>query len=339
MRLADIAARVGGTLDGDGTVEVHGVSSIEEPIAGTLTFLADAKHANRVAGLDVAAILLPHDGPAVALPAVRVTNPYLAFVELVEVFHPPVPIEPGIHPTAVIATTARLGANASIGPHAVVGDGVVVGADCVLHAGVVVYPRVTIGARFTAHARAVVREDVRIGDRVTLHAGVVIGSDGFGYLPDAAGIRKIPQVGTVVIEDDVEIGANTTIDRATFGDTIIRRGTKIDNLVIVAHGCRIGPHCLLAAQVGLAGGTTLGTGVMLGGQVGSAGHLTVGDGVKVAAQSGIHGDLDGGGTYGGYPAVEIRQWRRAMAALAKLPALLRRVRRLERRAGIDQDGD
>ena len=340
MRLADIAARVGGTLDGDGTVEIHGVSSIEEPIPGTLTFLADAKHAGRVAGLEVAAILLPLDGPAVSLPAVRVTNPYLAFVDLVEVFHPLAPIEPGIHPTAVIAPTARLGANASIGPHAVVGDGVVVGPDCVLHAGVVVYPRATIGARFTAYARAVVREDVRIGDRVTVHAGAVIGSDGFGYLPGTSGIRKIPQVGTVVIEDDVEIGANTTVDRAALGATTIGRGTKIDNLVMVAHGSRIGPYCLLAAQVGLAGGTTLGTGVMLGGQVGSAGHLTIGDGVKVAAQSGIHGDLEAGGTYGGYPAVPMPQWRRAMAAVAKLPTLLRRVRRLERRSGIDEpDGD
>jgi UDP-3-O-[3-hydroxymyristoyl] glucosamine N-acyltransferase len=336
MRLADIAARVGGTLDGDGTVEIRGVSSIEEPIAGTLTFLADAKHAGRVAGLPVAAILLPLDGPAVALPAVRVANPYLAFVEVLETFHPPAAAEPGIHPSAVIAPTARLGTNASIGAHAVVGDGVVVGPDCVLHAGVVLYPRVTIGARFTAYARAVVREDVRIGDRVTVHAGAVVGSDGFGYLPGPNGIRKIPQVGTVVIEDDVEIGANATIDRAALGATTIGRGTKIDNLVMIAHGCRIGPYCLLAAQTGLAGGTTVGTGVMMGGQVGSAGHLTIGDGVKLAAKTGIHNSLDAGGTYGGYPAVEIRQWRRATAALLKLPELLRRVRRLERRAGVSE---
>jgi UDP-3-O-[3-hydroxymyristoyl] glucosamine N-acyltransferase len=339
MRLADIAARVGGTLEGDGTVEIHGLSSIEDPIPGTLTFLADAKHAARLAGLPVAAILLPFDGPAVSMPAVRVTNPYLAFVEMVEAFHPPAAIEPGIHPTAVVSPTARLGANASIGAYAVVGEDVVVGPDCVLHAGVVLYPRVRIGARFTAYARAIVREDVRIGDRVTVHAGAVVGSDGFGYLPGPSGIRKIPQVGTVVIEDDVEIGANATIDRAALGATTIGRGTKIDNLVMVAHGCRIGPHCLLAAQTGLAGGTIVGTGVMMGGQVGSAGHLSVGDGVKVAAKTGIHNDLDAGGTYGGYPAVEIRQWRRATAALLKLPELLRRVRRLERRTGASDAED
>jgi UDP-3-O-[3-hydroxymyristoyl] glucosamine N-acyltransferase len=336
MRLADIAAHVGGTLDGDGTVEITGVSSIEEPKAGTLTFLADARHAGKLRGLPVAAILLPHDGPAVPLPAVRVANPYLAFVELVDAFHPPDAAAPGVHPTAVVAPTARLGPGASIGPHAVVGEHVVIGANAVLHAGVVVYPHVVIGDRFTAHARVVVR-DAQIGDRVTVHAGAVIGSDGFGYLPAPDGIRKIPQVGRVVIEDDVEIGANATIDRAALGATVIGRGTKIDNLVMVAHGCRIGPHCLLAGQSGLAGGTTLGTGVMLGGQVGSAGHLTVGDGAKIAAKTGINNDLAAGGTYGGYPAFEIHQWRRAVSALKKLPALLRRVRLLERRAGVTED--
>ncbi|MGH7894716.1 MAG: UDP-3-O-(3-hydroxymyristoyl)glucosamine N-acyltransferase, partial [Candidatus Binatia bacterium] len=244
-----------------------------------------------------------------------------------------------IHPTAIIAPTARLGAGASIGPHVVVGDGVVLGDACVLHAGATLYPRVRAGDRFTAHARVVVREDVRIGHGVTLHAGAVVGSDGFGYLPAPDGIRKIPQVGTVVIEDDVEIGANATVDRAALGETVIGRGTKIDNLVIVAHGCKIGPLCLLAAQTGLAGGTTLGAGVMLGGQVGSAGHLHVGDGARVAAKSGIHADLDAGGTYGGIPAIDIRQWRRGMTALTRLAGLLRRVRRIERKVGIaESDG-
>jgi UDP-3-O-[3-hydroxymyristoyl] glucosamine N-acyltransferase len=338
MRLAEIAARVGGRLDGDGMVEIAGVSSIEEPVPGTLTFLADPKLASRVASLPVAAILLPLDGPSVALPAVRVTNPHLAFVEIVELFHPAVPAAPGVHPTAIIAPTARIGANASIGPHVAIGDGAVVGDDCVLHAGVVLYPRVAIGNRFTAHARAIVREEARIGDRVTIHAGAVVGSDGFGYLPAPDGIRKIPQVGTVVVEDDVEIGANATIDRAALGATTIGRGTKIDNLVMVAHGCRVGPYCLLAGQVGLAGGTTLGAGVMLGGQVGSAGHLTIGDGARVAAKSGIHNDLAAGGTYGGSPAIDVRAWRRGMTALRRLPELFRRVRGLERRAGV-ADGD
>jgi UDP-3-O-[3-hydroxymyristoyl] glucosamine N-acyltransferase len=334
MRLADIAARVGGTLEGDGSVEIAGVSSIEEPKPGTLTFLADPKHASRLGDLSAAAILLPPAAPAVSLPAIRVADPYLAFVEVVELFHPLPSPDPGIHPSAIVSPTARLGPGVSIGPYAVVGDDVVLGDDAVLHAGVVLYPRVRVGRAFTAHARVVVREDVEIGDRVTLHAGAVIGSDGFGYLPGPQGIRKIPQIGTVVIEDDVEIGANTTIDRAALGATRIGRGTKIDNLVMVAHGCQIGAGCLLAGQVGLAGGTTLGAGVMLGGQVGSAGHLRIGDGVQVAAKSGIHNDLEGGRSYGGIPAMEIRQWRRSVTAFVRLGELVRRVRALERRLGV-----
>lgn len=334
MRLAEIAARVGGTLDGDGSVDVSGVSSIEEPVPGTLTFLADAKHAARLDGLPVAAILLRPDAPAVALPAVRVTDPYLAFVDVVELFHPPVRAAPGVHPTALVSASARIGRNVSIGPHVVVGDGVVLGDDCVLHAGVVLYAGATAGDAFTAYARVVVREGVRIGNRVTIHAGAVIGSDGFGYLPGPAGIRKIPQIGTVLIEDDVEIGAGATIDRGALGATRIGRGTKIDNLVMVAHGCVVGPYCLIAAQSGLAGGTTLGTGVMMGGQVGSAGHLHVGDRAKLAAKTGISNDLAAGGTYGGYPALEIGRWRRGIAVFRNLGALVRRVRRIEKRLGI-----
>jgi len=202
---------------------------------------------------------------------------------------------------------------------------------------VVIYPRVRIGDGFTAHAGVVVREDVRIGDRVTLHAGAVIGSDGFGYVPQEGGHRKIPQVGTVVLEDDVEIGANTTVDRAALGATVVGRGTKIDNLVMVGHGSRIGPHCLLAAQVGLAGGTRLGAHVMLGGQAGLAGHLTVGDRARVAARSGVHGDVPAGAAYGGYPATEVHRWRRAAVGFFRLPEVLRRLRRVEQALGLPGD--
>src|SRR5437667_284141 len=171
-------------------------------------------------------------------------------------------------------------------------------------------------------------------DGVVLHAGAVIGSDGFGYLPLPEGIRKIPQIGTVVLEDDVSVGANATVDRAALGATVVGRGTKIDNLVMVAHGCRIGPECLLAAQVGLSGSSTLGARVLLGGQVGLAGHQTVGDRAQVAAQSGVHGDVPAGAVYGGYPASEVRVWRRASAALLRLPEALRRLRRVERALGL-----
>ena len=242
---------------------------------------------------------------------------------------------PSIAPSfPVVAATAKIGPEAAIGPHVVIGERAEIGRRAVLDAHVVIYRDVRIGDAFTAYAGVVVREGVRIGHRVTLHAGAVIGSDGFGFLPLAEGNRKIPQVGTVVVEDDVEIGANTTVDRATLGATVVGRGTKIDNLVMVGHGCRIGPHCLIAGQVGLAGSTTLGARVMLGGQAGSAGHLTVGDGARIGAQAGVHRDIPAGGEYAGYPAVEAREWRRVSASMPRVPGLLRRVRRVERALGI-----
>jgi UDP-3-O-[3-hydroxymyristoyl] glucosamine N-acyltransferase len=266
-----------------------------------------------------------------------VAHPYLAFVEAMALFHPPRRPPAGVHPTAVIAASAELGAGASVGPHVVIGEGVRIGRNAVLHARVTIYPKVRIGDELTAHAGVVVREEVVAGDRGTVPAGAVIGSDGFESVPRGDGPRKIPQVGTVVLEDDVEIGANATVDRATLGATVIGRGTKIDNLVMIGHNCRTGPGCLLAAQVGLAGGTRLGSGVMLGGQVGVSGHLSIGDGAQVAAQSGIHGDVPAGAVYGGYPAVQIRGWRRVTSSLPRLPALLRRVRRLERALGLEAD--
>jgi UDP-3-O-[3-hydroxymyristoyl] glucosamine N-acyltransferase len=281
-------------------------------------------------------VLLRPDAEEVSIPSLRAAHPYLAFVAAVELFHPPPPRPvPGIHPTAVLAASARLGPGAWIGPHVVIGEGVTIGRDAILHANVTIYDRVSIGDGFTAHAGVVVHEAVQIGHRVVLHAGAVIGSDGFGYLPLPDGIRKIPHIGTVVLEDEVEIGANTTVDRAAFGATVVGRGTKIDNLVMVAHGCRIGPGCLLAAQSGLSGGTTLGRRVMVGGQAGFAGHLTVGDGAQLAAKAGVHNDVPAGAVYGGYPAVEIRGWRRMMGALPRLPELFRRLRRVERILGLE----
>ncbi len=336
MKLSEIARAIGCELRGD-DVDIRGVAAIEDAEPGTLTFAADRRHARALATTRAAAVVLATDAPEVALPSLRARNPYLAFVAAVELFHPPRRPEPGLHPTAVVAPSARLGAGASVGPHVVVAEDVVIGRDAVLHAGVVIYPRVRIGDGFTAHAGVVVREDVRIGDRVTLHAGAVIGSDGFGYVPQEGGHRKIPQVGTVVLEDDVEIGANTTVDRAALGATVVGRGTKIDNLVMVGHGSRIGPHCLLAAQVGLAGGTRLGAHVMLGGQAGLAGHLTVGDRARVAARSGVHGDVPAGAAYGGYPATEVHRWRRAAVGFFRLPEVLRRLRRVEQALGLPGD--
>jgi UDP-3-O-[3-hydroxymyristoyl] glucosamine N-acyltransferase len=339
MKLAELARKLGGTLTGEGGIDIVDVAPLDEAGPGMLTFLADARYAAKLRSTRASAVLLATDAPDVGLPAVRVAHPYVAFVMAVELFHPPRRPEPGIHPTAVIAPTARIGPGASIGPHVVVGDDVRLGREAVLHPNVTIYPRAEIGDGFTAHAGVVVREDVRIGSRVTLHAGVVIGSDGFGYLPLPEGNRKIPQVGTVVIEDEVEIGANSTVDRAALGATVIARGTKIDNLVQISHGCRVGHDSLIAAQVGLGGGTTLGARVMLGGQVGAAGHLRIGDGAKIGAKAGVHQDIPPGGVYSGYPAIEGRLWRRVSASLPRLPGVLRRLRRIEQALGLAPKGD
>ncbi len=340
MKLGEIAAALGCELRGEPGVEVTAAAAIEDAPPGTITFLADRRLARHLATTRASAVVLPADAPDAPVASLRVADPYVAFVRVIELLHPPSRPAPARHPTAVVADDAVVGPGAFLGAYAVVGERVRIGRDAVLHAGVRIYPDVTIGDGFTAHAGAVVREGVRIGDRVTLHAGAVIGSDGFGYLPGPDGPRKIPHVGTVVLEDDVEIGANATIDRAMLGATTVGRGTKIDNLVMVSHGCRLGAGCLLAGQVGLSGGTMLGAGVMMGGQAGSAGHNHIGDGARIAAQSGVHGDLAPGGTYGGgVPAVDIRRWRRIAAAYVRLPELVRRLRRLERTLGVAGDAE
>jgi UDP-3-O-[3-hydroxymyristoyl] glucosamine N-acyltransferase len=336
MKLAEIARALGCELRGDGDVEIQGVAPIEDAPPGTLTFLADRRLAAHLETTGAAAIVLPRDAAAVRIPSLHAAHPYVTFVAAVELFHP-APARPaaGVHASAVVADTAEIGAGAVIGAHVVVGERVRIGRDVTLHPQVTIYPDVVIGDAFTAHAGVVVRSGSRIGDRVMVHAGAVIGSDGFGYLPLPDGNHKIPQVGTVVLEDDVEIGANATIDRGALGATVIGRGTKIDNLVMIGHNCRIGAHCMLAAQVGLAGGTTVGERVLMGGQVGAAGHLNVGDRAQIAAQSGIHRDVPAGQQYGGYPAVEVRRWRRMSTALPRLPMLLRRMRRVERSLGLE----
>jgi UDP-3-O-[3-hydroxymyristoyl] glucosamine N-acyltransferase len=337
MKLREIAQAIGCELRGDGDVEITDVASLEDAGPGAITFLADRKHAAKLATTRASAVIVDANTPEVALPSLRAPHAYLAFVDAVALLCPVQRPTPGIDASAVIAPTARLGARAFVGPHVVIGDGCVIGDDAVLHPRVVLYPGVVVGREFTAHAGVVVREHVTIGVRVTLHAGAVIGSDGFGYLPIGDLPRKIPQVGTVVLEDDVEVGANATVDRAALGATVIGRGTKIDNLVMVGHGSRTGPGCLLAAQVGLSGGTVLGAGVMMGGQAGSSGHLTVGDRAQIGAKAGIHQDIPAGSVYSGYPAVEIRQWRRASVGLSRLPDALRRLRRVEGALGLDSD--
>jgi len=335
MKLAEIATRLGCELVGDGNIEIHALAPIEEAEPGTLAFMANPRYRPHLQTTRAAAVIVGHAEGPVSVPTLRAGDPYLAFAQAIELFYVPPPMPSGIHPTAIIAPGARLGRNASVGAYSVIGTGTVIGDDARIDAHVVIYPEVRIGDAFRAYANVTIRERVSIGHRVILQSGCVIGGDGFGYVLGSDGQpRKILQAGTVVIEDDVEIGANATIDRATIGRTIIHRAAKIDNLVMVAHGCSIGEGTALAAQVGLSGSTRVGRFVRMGGQAGAAGHLTIGDGAQVAAQTGIHNDLPPGIVVGGTPATEIHVWRRMCAALPRVAELLRRVRRLETAAGV-----
>jgi len=330
MKLGEIAQRLGCELCGDPGTEIHAMAPIEEAEPGTLTFVANPRYRPYLQSTRASAIIVGLTESEIALPCLRAADPYRAFAQALELFYIPPPLPSGIHPSAVIAPSASIGRDSAIGPFCVIGEEVIIGDDARLDAHVVIYPQARIGSAFRAYAHVVVRERVIIGDRVTLHSGCVIGGDGFGYVIGADGsARKIVQAGTVVIENDVEVGANTTVDRAAVGATVIHRGAKLDNLVMVAHGCSIGEGSALAAQVGLSGSTRVGRFVRMGGQAGTAGHLTIGDGAQVAAQSGVPHDVPAGSVVGGYPAVDIHLWRRMSAASARLPDLLRRVRQIE----------
>ncbi len=327
MTLSELAVRLGGVLVGDGSLEISGIAGIEDACAGQITFVSNKKYVPLAKTTSASAILVEPGFPEIATATVRLENPYFAYARTIEMFYTGPVYAPGIHPTAVIDATATVGAGAHVGAYVVVGAGVSIGEGAVLHPHVVIYPGARIGHGFTAHAHAIVREHCRIGDNVILQNGAIVGSDGFGFARVAGGWSKIVQSGPAVIEDDVEIQANACVDRASIGETRVERGAKIDNLVQVGHGSRVGRDTLLCAQVGLAGSTTVGKNVILAGQVGVAGHCTIGDGAIATAQSGIPNDVAAGKTVSGYPAVDNRQWLRSVALFNRLPELLRDLRR------------
>jgi UDP-3-O-[3-hydroxymyristoyl] glucosamine N-acyltransferase len=334
MLLGEIARELGLDLEGDADIEVRGLAPLDEAGEGDLTFVAAPRYKALLRSTQASAVILAAGEDGCGRAVLRARDPYSAFVGALVLFDRRPRPAVGVHATAVIAASASIGSRASVGPYVVVGDGAVIGDDAVLHPHVVVYPRARIGCRFTAHSGSVVREDVLIGDDVVLQPGAVIGADGFGFLPRGKQApQPIPQIGSVRLGDQVEIGANTTVDRATVGETRLGTGVKLDNLVMVGHGSRIGDGTMLAGQTGMAGSTHLGQRVMAGGQVGFAGHLTVGDDVRIAARAGIVSDVEDGSTVAGMPAIDITLWRRVAAALLRLPELLRRVRRLEQAAG------
>ncbi len=324
LTVQDIAARVGGAVDAGGELRIRGIAGIRDAQAGELSFVSNPRYASEAAATKASAVLVPlaWDKPCPAA-LIRVENPDAAFAAVAVAFAPaPIRRAPGVHPTAVIAPDAVLGSGVSIGPYCVIEPGANIGADTVLDAQVYVGHEAEIGPDSRLYPQVSLRERVRIGARCILHNGVVLGSDGFGYTVNADGVRtKIPQFGTVVVGDDVEIGANTTVDRARFGKTLIGNGVKIDNLVQIAHNVVIGDHAVIVAQVGIAGSTTIGSRAVLAGQAGVAGHLVIGAGAIVGAQAGVTKSVPPGAFVSGYPAAPHEKATRIHAHLMRLPEM------------------
>jgi len=331
VRLGVLAERIGCRLDGDGAIDVAAIRALDEAGPADLTFLTDAKRVALVSTSRAAAVILPDSAPAVDRPALRTPNPHLALARALAELHPAARVAAGIHPSATVAADARVDAGASIGPLCVISSGAEIGAGTVLDAQVFVGANVRIGRDSRIFPHVTLREGAQLGARVTVHAGAVIGADGFGYAREGARYVKIPQIGRVVLEDDVEIGANVTIDRATLGATRIGRGTKIDNLVQIAHNVQVGEDTVIVAQVGIAGSSQIGSRVTLAGQVGVVDHVRIGDDVVVGAQAGVANDIPPRTVALGSPAVPHLEFKRQLAATARLPLLGKTLRALEER--------
>ena len=331
---------VQGTVVGDDQIEITALAGIEEAQQGELTFLANPKYRAKLHETNASAVIVSPDVDTSTLLSNRrselailqAVNPYLAFAQILSVFavkyHPPV----GTHATCVIGEDVEIGPDCALGPHVTLGNHVRIGARTIIHPGVVIGDHVTIGSDVLLYPNVSILQDVSIGNRVIIHSGSVVGSDGFGFAPTGQGeYYKIPQIGTVVIEDDVEIGANVTIDRAALGETHLHKGVKIDNLVQIAHNVVIGEHSVIVAQVGISGSTRIGKQVTLAGQVGVVGHIQIGDQVMVGAQSGISKSVPEKRMLSGSPAVDHQVWKKSQVALLKLPEALKTIRALEKR--------
>lgn len=335
IALGELGAALGREVEGDPRFTVRGVASLADAGRADLSFVRSAGYARALAASAAGAVIAPPGLEVGERAALRSPRPDLDFARAVALLVEPERPPPGVDPSAVVAPDASVDPTAHLGPRVVVGARGRVGPRSVLHANVVLYPDTRVGADCVLHAGCVLRDEVELGDRVVLHPGVVLGGDGFGYALDETGRPvKVPQVGRVVLEDDVEVGANATIDRATLGETRVRRNAKIDNLVVVAHNCDIGEDVLIAAQSGLAGSTTVGRGSILMGQTASAGHLAIGPASFLGARAAVHRNLPAGSRVWGTPALEERRWHKSVAAFARLPEVMRRLRAIERRLGL-----
>jgi len=336
LTAAEIAKHLGGEVVGDPALELHRFAPADRAQPGDLTFAENQDYFNRAEQSAASAIIVDGAFSSGRKVLIRVPNSRVAFAKVLPLFFPEPVFAPGVHPTAIIAASAKVDLTAHVGPYCVIDDSVRIGAGSVLQGGNFVGANSVLGEEVSLFPNVTVYSGSEIGNRVRVHSGTVIGSDGFGYVQDGGIHRKVPQMGNVIIREDVEIGSNVTIDRGALGPTIIGKGTKIDNLVQIGHNVLIGDHCLVVSQAGIAGSTKLGNYVVLGGQVGLAGHLKIGDGVLVAAQSGVMNDIPDGEKWMWTPAQPNRQAKRQMIALHQLPELLRRVAELEKKLGISQ---
>ncbi|MDA3963187.1 MAG: UDP-3-O-(3-hydroxymyristoyl)glucosamine N-acyltransferase [Planctomycetota bacterium] len=332
VRVAEVAKLLEGRIIGDPELELTGISSLTEAGPGDVSFLANPKYAPHLADTRAAAVLVdsPHD--ASHLVQIVVANPDWAFAQLVSAFGPqPGRLPIGVHPTAVIGDGVTLGEQVAIGAYVVIGEGAIIGDNCRIHAHAFIGDDATLGTACTIHPHVTVREGCQLGNKVIIHSGAVIGSDGFGYASVEGVHHKIPQVGIVVVGDDVEIGANTTIDRARFGKTIIGAGSKLDNLVQIAHNVEVGRGCIITAQCGIAGSTTLGSYVTIAGQSGLSGHITIGDQAIIAGQSGVTKNVPAKAVIQGSPATNINDFRKGVINVRRMPQTIAAVKQMEQR--------
>jgi UDP-3-O-[3-hydroxymyristoyl] glucosamine N-acyltransferase len=334
---AEIARHLQGDVIGDASITLNNFAPADRAQPGDLTFAENADYFSRAEQSAASAVIVDGTFASDKKILIRVANARVAFAKALALFFPEPAFPAGIHATAIIAGSTQIDPTAHVGPYCVVGEGVRIGARSVLQGGNHIGAGTQIGEDVNLFPNVVVYSRAEIGNRVRIHSGTVIGSDGFGYVQDNGVHRKVPQIGNVIIRDDVEIGSNVSIDRGALGPTVIGKGTKIDNLVQIAHNVVLGDHCLVVSQAGIAGSTKLGNYVVLGGQVGLAGHLKIGNGASVAAQSGVMHNIPDGEKWFGYPAQQDRQTKRQIIALQQLPELLRRVAELEKRLGVKDD--
>ena len=332
LRLSVLAKQLNCPYTGKGSTLISGISSLEDAEKGDLVFLAQRKFRDQLERTKASAAIIPVDETFNRIPVIKSENPQLTFIKALEYFFQPYRPEPGIHPLASVSPTAKVGKKVSVGAFAFIGDEVEIGNRTVIFPSVTIYPRAQLGRGCTFHSHVSIRENTIIGNRVIIHNGAVIGSDGFGYIQGKRKTHlKIPQKGVVVIEDDVEVGANTTIDRASLGKTIIRKGTKIDNLVHIAHNVVVGSDVILAAQTGIAGSSKIGKKVIAGGQVGIADHVEIGESAIIAAKCGVTKNLRANSMVAGYPHLDIRDWRKAWVSIPQIYDLLKEVKKLKKK--------